>query len=322
MHARTIVLGVMLLAAVVVSGCPKNSCFFEVCNNGQCTCHISSCVDGATFDTGQRTCVCEAGRLSVAGQCLTQAGADAYCGRGFRFGPQGCAAIVCANGQQLDEGSGQCVAANLAAGSMGVQVGEGETIACPAGTKLVIEGGSGACVPEEHTCAPDEQWNGAACAKVQSCPTGSQWDAGQNACVTYTAQGDDAAIVDVTTWAGTSYGPNGGMGSSGFCSKLARKPWRFGVPQGQSATVQVSLQLAFPESQVKGATVSTTPSYGNNPTPVPPQGREAVQTAANDVLSTLKQGGGRASQPALSTTVRCIIKNGAPPLVIPATGGV
>jgi len=128
--------------------------------------------------------------------------------------------------------------------------------------------------------------------------------------------------VDVTTWAATSYGPNGGMGSSGFCSKLARKPWRFGVPQGQSATVQVALQLSFPEGQVQSATVSTSPSYGGNPTPVPPQGREAVQTAADDVLATLKQGGGQASQPQVSTTVRCIIKNGAPPLVIPATGGV
>jgi hypothetical protein len=84
----------------------------------------------------------------------------------------------------------------------------------------------------------------------------------------------------------------------------------------------VALELTFPDALVKNARVAASPSYVGNPTPVPPQGREAAATAASEVLATLKEGGGQASQPAARTAVRCIIKNGAPPLVVPATGGV
>jgi len=315
-------LTVMMLVGAALMGCPPNTCFFEVCTNGQCRCHISSCVDGAEFDTGQRTCVCNPDRLGVAGQCLTQADANAYCGQGFNYVNGGCQKIACAAGTQLDEANGQCVATTQVASNMGVQVAQGETIQCAAGSVLVVEGGSGACVPQEQTCAPDEQWNGTACAKVGQCKTGSQWDANANACVEYAKTGDDAAIVDVAQWATTSYGPNGGKGTSAFCNRFAHKPWRFGVPQGQSATVQVAIQLAFAGNEVPGASVTTTPSYVGNPIAVPQGGREGVQAAAQAVLDTLKKGGGRANAAQAGTTVNCIVRNAAAPIVVPATGGV
>ncbi|MCA9623885.1 MAG: hypothetical protein KC731_32910 [Myxococcales bacterium] len=310
-----------------VLGCPKGACFLEVCTNGNCSCAVDSCVDGATFDTTRRTCACDTDRLSVSGQCLTQADADAFCGKGYTYaanpgGQPGCTKKVCAATESLDEATGVCVPATAVAGNMGVQVGAGETIQCPAGTTLVVQSGNGACVPTEQTCAPDEQWNGQACTKVGQCGTGSQWDAAQGKCVAYASQGDDAAIVDVNQWATTAFGPNGGTGTSTFCNKFARYPWSFGIPAGQAATVQVAVQLAFPGGDVRQAIATTTPSYVGNPIAVPAKGKTAVQTAADEVLATLKKGGGRASQGQAATIVKCLVRNAAPPVVVPATGGV
>ncbi len=315
-------LALAVVAVGMLGGCPKNTCFFEVCTNGDCSCPINSCTEGADFDTQKRTCVCEPDRLSVAGQCLLQAEADAYCGKGFRYGASGCEAITCPAGQALDQATGGCVAATAVAGSVGVAVGQGETLECPAGSVLVVEGGSGACVPQEQTCAPDERWDGARCAKVAACPTGSQWDPAKNTCVVFTQVGDDAAIVDVQQWAETSFGPNGGAGSTRFCNAFARKPWRFGVPQGQSATVQVVVSLSFPDAAVVQGAVATAPSYVGNPIAVPGPGVEAVQSAAQAILDTLRSGGGKANAPSAQTTVRCVVRNAAAPVAVPATGGV
>jgi len=311
----------MALGAALM-GCPKGQCFFEVCTNGDCRCHIDTCVDGASFDTKARTCRCDPGHFSVAGQCLVQTDADAFCGRGYRWAQTGCAKIQCPPDQHLDDATGQCVDPTQVAGNMGVQVGQGETIQCPAGTVLVVEGGAGACVPQEHTCAPDEQYNGQTCVKTAQCPTGSQFDPAKGVCVAYASQGDDDTVVDVTQWATTAYGPNGGQGTAAFCNKFARHPWRFGIPAGQSANVRVVVQLAFQGGEIAAGVATTAPSYVNNPTPVPAQGREAVQTAANEILATLKKGGGKASAPQTGTAVTCLVRNAAAPVVVPATGGV
>lgn len=301
-------------------GCPKGQCLFQVCTNGDCRCHIDTCVDGASYDTGRRTCACDQGRYSLAGQCLVQADADAYCGRGYRYTAQGCTKIQCPPGQTLDELTGQCVQPTQVAG--GGQVGQGETLQCPQGTVLVVEGGAGSCVPQEQTCAPDEKYNGQICAKMGQCPTGSQLDPARGVCVPYATQGEDEAVVDVNAWAMTSYGPNGGQGTGTFCNKFARHPLRFGVSAGQSVNLRVVVQLAFPGQDVAKGVVTTAPSYVNNPTPVPAQGQQAVQTAAQEILTTLQKGGGKANVSQTATAVTCLIRNAAAPVVVPATGGV
>jgi hypothetical protein len=309
-------LGALLL------GCPPNHCWVKVCSNGECSCAVDSCVDGASYDLDQKTCACETGRISVAGQCLVQADADEFCGKGYTYTQAGCTKGGCPDGQTLDEGTAQCVDATQLASTMGVSVGEGETIQCAAGSVLVVEAGSGACVPQEQTCAPDEVWNGSACVKTQKCATGSVYDTAKGACIAYATVGDDAAVVNVPQWAATSYGPDGGKASAGFCNKFARHPWRFGIPAGQAANVRVTVELAFAEGVIGAGVVKTTPSYVNNPTPVPPKGQQAVQDAANEVLSTLKKGGGKTNVPQAATTVTCFVKNAAAPVVVPATGGV
>jgi hypothetical protein len=319
---RTLALLIVLACGVVLLGCPPGTCFFEVCSNGQCKCHISSCVDGADFDTTQRRCACNPDRLSVSGQCLTQADANAFCGRGFNHVNGGCLKIACAAGSSLDEATGQCVNNAAVAGNIGVQVGQGETIQCPAGSVLVIEGQSGACVPQEQTCAPDEHWINNACAKMASCPTGWKYDAALNNCVEFAKSGNGGAIVDVVQWANSSYGPNGGKGTSSYCNRFVHKPWRFGVSQGQAATLNIAVQLQFPGDDVKAGAVGTKVSFVGSPLSVPAGGVQAVQTAAQEVLSTLVKGGGQANAPQAQTTVNCIVRNAAAPIVVPATGGV
>jgi hypothetical protein len=306
--------------ALVVAGCPKNACFFQTCINGKCECSISSCVDGAEFDLQQNTCVCVEGRVSVQGQCLTQAAADAFCGKGYTYGAEGCKVTLCGEGQQRDEASGACVASADLAQKLGVPVGEGEKLGCPPGNVLVLEGDEGTCVPAEQACARDEAWNGTACVKVGSCPTGSAWNTATNQCVAYASSGEEVA-VDVMRWSDANYGPNGGNGTAAFCNQFSRTPWRFGVPEGQSATVQVVIDMAFPGGQVNAGTVRTAPSYTTTSTPVPAKGAESVQASAQSIFSTLVMGGGKASAASAQTTVKCRIVNASKPLPVPATGG-
>ena len=312
-----------LLALVVatLAGCPKDTCLLKVCKGNVCRCHWSTCVDGATFDTNQNRCVCVAGRFPVAGQCLTQAAADAYCGVGYRFGPQGCARIECGPEAQLDEATGHCVPLSQVAGNVGVQVGQGEKLGCPPGSELVIEGNTAACVPVGQTCAPDETWDGQQCVKQGQCPTGWRYDPTLRQCIEFAKTGDDVTEVNVMQWAQSTYGPNGGQGTSTFCSKFARKPWRFGVPEEQSTLVQVEVQLGFPDQNVSAGAVVTKPSYVGVSYAVPAGGAESVQQAAQDLFTPLQMGGGKASAVQASTTVRCAVVNAAKPVAVPATGG-
>ncbi len=313
----------MILAtafSLLVIGCPKNMCFLQVCTNGECKCHVSTCMEGADFNVSANQCVCVAGRIPLEGQCLTAAAADAYCGKGSRYEKDGCKRIECAEKQELDEESGQCVALDQIASKAGVEVGEKEKLGCPAGEKLVVESGTAACVPLEQTCARDESWNGSQCTKTQACPAGAKWDEGQSKCVQYASTGDDAPVVDVAQWASSSFGPNGGRGKSGFCNQFARMPWRFNVPQGQTAIIEVALQLSFPGSEVGKSTVQATPKYVGVGIPVPGKGVSSVQSAADSILATLQQGGGKASAESATTTVRCPVVNAAPPQAVPSGG--
>jgi hypothetical protein len=320
MRNVAVVFAVLFSLGVFGSACLPNTCFIKVCNNGVCTCPVNSCTEGADYNLETNLCECVEGRLAVQGQCMTQEGANAFCGKGFTYGANGCEAQTCPEGQTRDEASGTCKATSEVAENLGVEVGEGEKLSCPEGSTLVIEGSSGACVPNDQTCARDEAWIGDKCAKLASCPTGSAYDTAKGQCVAYASTGDNAQI-DIQKWADTNYGPNGGNGAGSFCNQFARRPWSFGVPQGQSATVQVAISMAFPGQAVNQGTVSTEPSYVNNDTPVPPKGREAVQASATDLFAALKAGGGKASVAQLSTVVKCRVVNAAKPVVVPAAGG-
>jgi len=325
---RLALIGVAALAALCLAGCPSNTCFLKVCSGANCRCSISSCSEGAAFDTKQNRCRCLKGFFLVGGQCLEQQAASAFCGKGFYWDGNagGCARGSCKPGDELDESTGMCISqqkVNEVATQMGVPVGQGQKLGCPAGQKLVIDGDKAACVPLAASCAPDEAWTGQACAKVGQCPNGAVFDTAKGQCVQY-AQGGDASElrVDVLQWASANYGPNGGTGTTAFCGQFAKKPWSFGVVEGQTALVRVQVMLSFPGNEVAKGVVQTTTVFGASGNPVPQKGAAEVEAAAKSVFAPLAHGGGRASAATSSTTVTCAVINAQKPVSVPATGGV
>lgn len=308
-------------AAVALPACPANSCFLKICTNGNCRCSISSCTDGAAYDLKQKRCRCVKGFFSVGGQCLSQRAANAYCGPAYTWvDGQGCLKNSCrpGSGDFLDESTGQCIPKDVIAKG----VGAGQTLGCKPGERLVVEGGQAACVPAAQSCARDESWSGSACVKVTNCPTGAAWDAALGQCVTYVqGGGDDEAKVDVQQWVYTNYGPPNAHGSPGFCATFAKKPWAFGITAGNTAMVRVTVNAVFPDREVAKGQVATQAAFDHSGSAVPPRGQQEVDAGARTLIGALVAGGGRASAPSATTTVRCPVTNASAPEPVPATGG-
>jgi hypothetical protein len=325
MRLCSVLFAAPLVAAfgLLVAACRGDQCFLKICEGKKCRCSISSCGEGAAFDTKQNRCRCLKGYFTIAGQCMTQEEANTYCGVGHHWEGVGCAADRCKPGDELDVSVGLCIPkerVNQVASNIGVQVGAGQKLGCPAGTKLVIDGPQAACIPISQTCARDETWTGQACAKVGQCPAGSVWDTARAQCVQY-AQGGNTLTVNVGQWAISNYGPNGGMGTTAFCSSFAQRPWDFGVVEGATAMVRVNVMLSFPESEIAKGVVQTTSVFDASGNPIPAKGSADVDAAAKGILKPLTQGGGRASAPTASTMVKCAIISGGKPAAVPATGG-
>lgn len=313
-------------SAFVLAGCPGNQCFLKICEGANCRCSISSCGEGAAFDVRQNRCRCLLGHFSVAGQCLTQQQANAFCGPGRHWEQTGCVQDHCRPGDELDASTGFCIPhdkVNQVATSMGVPVGQGQQLGCPPGQKLVVDGNVAACVPLSQTCARDETWNGTACVKVGTCATGATWDPNRAQCVQY-AQGSSSSelAVNVADWATANYGPNGGAGTPAFCGAFSNKPYSFGISDGNAAVVRVTINMSFPGSEISKGVAQSIAAFDLSGNPVPARGAQDVQSSAQALFSTLVLGGGRASMQTASTTVKCTIANAAKPRPVPATGGL
>jgi hypothetical protein len=319
-------LALVLASPVALAGCPAGTCLLKVCQGANCRCSISSCPDGASFDVNSNRCVCDASRISLAGQCMTLAQANTYCGKGRAWSNGGCVQLTCKPGDEIDETTGWCVShdqVNQVAHNMGVEVGQGQQLGCPPGQKLVVDGPTAACVPLAQTCAPDEQWNGQACAKVTRCATGATWDPALGQCVQYAQGADtDELKVNVGQWVQTTYGPNGGAGAPAFCNQFAKKPLSFGVADGSSAALRITVQLSFPGGEVAKAVVQTASAFEASNAAPPAKGAGEIDAAAKNLASALIAGGGRAAAQTAATTVRCVVVNAAKPVAVPSSGGI
>lgn len=326
-------LGTLVLAAgtlglgVTAPACFTRTCLYVVCDGPYCRCALSTCGEGAAYDSRIGRCRCLPGRELVGGHCLSREVANTYCGTGYHWENGGCRADqTCNKGDELDHGTGRCIPreqVNQVAQNLGINVGPGQKLGCPEGQKLVIDGPSAACVPLSQTCARDETWNGQACVKTRApCPEGSAWDATRNGCVAFAQENPSQGLgVNVGQWAYANYGPDGGNGTASFCSAFAKKPWSFAVNEGSTAVVRVTVKLLFPELQIARGTVQTLSVFGSG-TPVPAKGGAEVEAAARAALAPLVEQGGRASAATATTTVKCIIVNAGRPAPVPATGGL
>jgi hypothetical protein len=231
---------------------------------------------------------------------------------------QGCLTNSCRPGDFLDESTGWC----LPKEQIAKDVGADQTLGCKAGERLVVEGGQAACVPAAQSCARDEAWNGQACAKVASCPTGATWDTALGQCVTYVqGGGSDEARIEVQQWVYSNYGPPNGPGAPGFCATFAKKPWAFGITAGNTAVVKVTVNASFPEREVARGQTASIAVFDPSGNPVPARGQQEVESGVKTLFGTLVAGGGRASAPSATTTVQCSVTNASPPEAVPATGG-
>lgn len=312
----------------LLSGCPSGACFLEICHGKSCQCSLSSCGDGAGYDTQQNRCRCVKGFFDVTGQCLDQQQANTYCGPGYGFaGPAGggpgggCVKLECRPGDTLDQRTGFCIPKNQVAQQSGVELAAGQTLGCAGGEVLVVDGGNAACVPAAQSCAKDEIWNGQACQKTVACPTGQVFDAALGRCAVYASSGGSELVVDVAQWTFSTYGPPNGPGTASFCNSFAKKPLSFGLKAGSSALVRVSVQVSFPDGAIKTGRVQTTAVYEGSGNPVPAPGAADVQAAAQGSFGALVAGGGKASAASAATTVKCSVVNASAPLSVPESGG-
>jgi hypothetical protein len=321
--------GALGLGGIGTSGCLSNACLWQVCDGPTCRCTVANCGPGATFEPSVGRCRCLPGLVLVGGHCLTRAIADTYCGPGYHWENNGCYANrTCRPGDELDQATGLCMPrdkVNQVASGMGINVGPGQKLGCPAGQKLVIDGPHAACVPLEQTCARDETWNGTACVKTQAaCPEGTSWDAAHGGCAepARATPAPEPAPTDLAPWIAASYGRDGGDGAPAFCNDFVKKPWLFGVAEGSSAFVRITVSLSFPEQQIGKGAAQTRAVFAGSGNLVPQKGAAEVEAAARSVLAPLTARGGKASAAAASTTVRCQVVNAARPAPIPATGGL
>lgn len=329
MQFGTILLAAGVLGlAVAAPGCLTNTCLLTVCDGPYCRCSVSTCGAGAAYDNRIRRCRCLPGRALVGGHCLSPAVANSYCGPGYHWDNGGCTLNqVCRPGDEFDHATGLCIPheqVNKVASNMGITVGPGEKLGCPPGQKLMIDGQSAACIPLEQSCARDETWNGKDCVKTATtCSEGSTWDAAQGRCVEFAKENPSEGLaVDVGQWAVANYGPDGGNGTPAFCNAFAKKPWSFGVNEGSSVLVRVSVAMSFPEQQIARGAVQARAAFAASGNAVPAKAAAEVDAAARAVLAPLVEQGGRAAAPNVTTTVKCLVVNAARPAPVPATGGL
>lgn len=314
--------------AVLIAGCPSNMCLVRVCKGdmSNCTCSWSTCPEGSTFDTQRNTCVCERGRVSLNGACLTIEAANRFCGAGSRYENYGCVRITCPASQELDLQRNVCLPkqqVDQVGQNMGVPIGQDQRLGCPPGLVLVIENAQTAsCVPPQTTCARDEIWNGQACVKTRQCPPGTVLNTATNACITVAKEQDDQYTVQLASWVQATYGLSEGDGTHAFCSGFNKKPVTFGVLPGGSIAVLADVTVQAPNRNVSQALVSTSGTVQASRQPVTAAGATEIQRAAQELLASLVQQGGRADNHVAHTRVRCIIVNAAAPTAVPATGGL
>jgi hypothetical protein len=311
--------GLCAMASLAATGCPSNTCLLTV--NGRC--EWSTCPDGAEFITARKSCACRADRVSLNGACLTLDAANQYCGKGSHFEAGGCAKNRCPPGLEVDQETGYCITpqqANAVASNMGVQVGQNQKLGCPPGEQLVVEGQQAACVPLPQSCGRDEQWDGRECRKLSQCPPGSSYDAPSNSCIKFATEAKDYT-VGLRTWIKTSYGVDGGQGTSGFCSGFTKHPLAFGVGAGGSLRVRVGIQVQVPSRQIGDAYVMTAATVDPGGQAVSTKGAYEVQQAAQAVLGALKGGGGKSDEAAASVSVTCVVVNSSKPTAVTVTGG-
>jgi hypothetical protein len=249
----------------------------------------------------------------------------ASCGPGARPAARGgCEPIACAPGEAIDYGLGICVSTKALreiAEHQGTTLYDEEELTCPDDQRLLVSGAAALCVPAEVTCVRGTRWVTAshACLPWGPCEPGAMRDPPRGVCVrVVTARGGDGSkdVVDVGSWSRLAFGSDGGPGSSTLCSALARNPNAFGLAVQGSATINVEIDLSFPDNDVSQVAVRSraTSESGTMSTSA---AASALDSAVLPIVQHLGALGGTSSAAAMRTSVRCTVRNLARPHAAP-----
>ena len=284
-------------------------------------------------------CQCAPGLVVLEGACVGPRELDAYCGSLGRSsgGAGSCVAPTCAAGEPIDLATAQCAPARAARTIFARvrPVPDDMQIGCRAGWALVVHGEGDdramACLPSPDACPRASTWapGAARCVQAPACPpgevrrepTGRADDGGPELgrCVRIVTRGgaEEGPIVDVGIWSRAMLGADGGEGTARLCRLLAERPWELDVHPGGAQTVELTLELRFPDNDVTQVSGRVETLDAASQLPVFGAAAQEAQKALDALLVPLRALGGATDAASASTQVRCLVRGGGTPFLLP-----
>jgi hypothetical protein len=256
----------------------------------------------------------------IAGACLDEDDARAYCGSGAQPEVGGCAPATCSTGEPVDLASGECVPRlglrKMAAAHKLDLKADGPLACAKEGAAMSVEGTSFACLPRAASCGRGSRWSESTCHPDPACPLGSVPDA-KGACVAVLRRGPRESTLDVGAWIRLVVGPDGGDGTNTICGPLVQRPWLASVVAHGKATLDVQVSFVFPDNDVAQARVTVKARRRFDPHSDDPLTPVVLATHLDPVWKALRAIGGVANAASATTAVHCNLEGGSDSTGIP-----
>ncbi len=269
---------------------------------------VVACRPAATPDA------CAREDVLVRGACVSQAGAEKYCGPAARWDRSegACVLRACDDGQLRDRTTGACVGARALRGigeRRHVLVDAEHVLGCGPGLELRVAADDARCMdPTLERDAPMVPRTSPGAPDTRACGRGQAWDG--KGCATLVRGGR----VDVAAWARATFGPAGAT-SPTFCARATADPSPFGLLTGASTTLDVSVELALPDNDVTAAYARVKPLPGGHSPP--PAALARVVAAVEAEVELLRAIGGTAEVAGYTQALGCPVRAGAAPVAVP-----
>jgi hypothetical protein len=279
---------------------------------------LGACTHAATTPTIPAACA--AHTFPLAGACVSEDDARAYCGKVATPEAGGCAPSSCPAGDPLDLASGECVPRlklRKLAATRNVDRVDDAVLGCAKdGAALSVEGSNVACIPRKAQCGRGAHWSDDRCHPDPACPPGSVPDrAGTCVGVSHRENGEN--VLDVGTWIRAVVGPDGGEGTAAICGPIVARPWLAGVVAHGNAVLEVEVDMVFPDNDVAHARVTAKASRRFDPHTAEPASLSMVTEELEPLWKALRSLGGVASAASASTEVHCAVEGGTDAIAVP-----
>ena len=233
------------------------------------------------------------------GACMSAERAARYCGARARWDDGACVPLACIAGQVLDEMTGECLGARQLRATF-----EGHTPECRAGSALRVADGHPRC-DEPFMVAPRDR-----------CDAGAVLDPRAKRCLRVV---DERGVVNVATWARAMVGANGEGGAEELCARVTLDPFAYGLPSGAESSVDVDVEIVFPDNDVTLVHARTRATGGSGihraDQGVPSAADAMIQRAVGAEIEALRALGGTSDTASFTTRIGCAVRAGSHPRV-------